>query len=151
MKIRELLKYELWSRRTTRQIFVGLGTVIGLIFVGFWVWNKVELHWLTSGERNAARTALADIDSMEDTAPLTDQEWEARKQQVKTKVEATAAAARTYRDTLMEMDLSLYFLDVEKDHVNLQRRRAGKQEIHINPAFSGSTNEIRLKLHKELD
>jgi gluconate kinase len=148
MNVRELLQIEIWSKRTTRKILVGLVTVIGLIVVGFWVWNKVELHWLTSSERKAARAALADVDSMEDAAPLTDQEWEARKQRVKVEVEATAAAARTYRDTFMEMDLSTYFLKVEMDHVNLQRRMAGKKELHI---FGSSTSEIRLKLHKELD
>ena len=82
--------------------------------------------------------------------PLSDPVLEARKQQVRAKIEATRMEVRTYRDTLMEMDLTFYFLKVETDRVNLQRRKAGSGEIP-DSAFGGSTKEIRSKLHRELD
>jgi len=66
---------------------------------------------------------------MEDAGSLSDRAWEARKQQVKTKIEATKKEVRTYRGTLMEMDLSLYFLRVEADRVNLKRRKVGRGEV----------------------
>jgi hypothetical protein len=151
MKIRELLRCEIWSKKTTRRILIGVVIFIGLIFVGDWIWNEYELHWLTSGERKAAKAALAEIDSLEDTRQLSDQEWEARQQEAKARIEATRRSAKTYRDVLVEDDLSLYLLEVSADHRNLERRRAGRSEIHLNSIFGGSTNESRLKLHKELD
>jgi hypothetical protein len=150
MNVHELLQTELWSKRTSWRILVGLGIATGLCLVGFVSWNEYEVHWLTSGEREASRAALAEIDSMEDAGSLSDRAWEARKQQVKTKIEATKKEVRTYRGTLMEMDLSLYFLRVEADRVNLKRRKVGRGEVP-DAVFGGSTNEIRLKLHKELE
>jgi len=151
MKVRELLQTELWSKENHRRILAGFCIGIGLCIVGFVAWDRFEVHWLTSGEREAARAALAEIDSIEAAGPLSDQEWEARAHQVRAKVNASAAAARTYRDTFVEMDLSLYFLKVETDRANLQRHTAGKREIPIDSAFGGSVNDVRAKLHKELD
>jgi hypothetical protein len=51
----------------------------------------------------------------------------------------------------MEDDLSLYLIEVLTDHRNVERRRAGRSEIPLDSMFGGSTNESRLKLHKELD
>ncbi len=112
MKIRELLRYEIWSKKTTRRILIGVVIFIGLIFASNWIWTEYELHWLTSGERKAAKAALAEIDLLAAAGiQLSDQEWEARTQQAKTKLEATRKSARTYRDVFVEDDLSLYLLE----------------------------------------
>src|ERR1700735_4114036 len=124
MKVRDLLRYEIWSKRTTRRILIGVVIFIGLIFVSNWIWTEYELHWITSGERKAAKAALAEIDSLAAAGTLSDQEWEARTQQAKARIEATRRSAKTYRDVFVEDDLSLYLLEVTADHRNLERRRA---------------------------
>ena len=151
MNVRELLQIEIWSRRTSWKICIGIGLFIGVSLLALGARDLVERYWLTPGERSAARAALAEIDSLDDAEPLSDQVWQTRKQSAKAKVEATAKAARTYRDTFLEMDLGLYFLKVETDHLNLRRRLDGKQEVPVDSVFNGSTNDIRLRLHKELD
>jgi len=151
MKIRELLRYEIWSKRTTRRILICVSVLVCLTFVSDWIWTEYELHWLTSGERKVAKAALAEIDSLAAAGSLSDQEWEARTEQAKTKIEATRRSARTYRDVFMEDDLSLYLIEVLTDRRNVERRRAGRSEIPLDSMFGGSTNESRLKLHKELD
>jgi hypothetical protein len=64
MKIRELLQTELWSKRTSRRILVG----IGILVVGFFFWCAIEQYVLTPGERSAARAALVKVDELQDSA-----------------------------------------------------------------------------------
>jgi hypothetical protein len=150
MKVRKYLQTGLWSKKTSWKILVGSSLVTGLCVAGFVGWNEYEVHWLTSGEREASRAALAEIDSMRDAESLSDEAWETRLRQVRAKIEATRKEVKTYRDTLMEMDLNFYLLRVDLDRLKHQRRRLGSGEIP-DAVFGESTNGLRSKLGKELE
>jgi hypothetical protein len=151
MNLRELLRLELWSKETHRKILVGIGIAICLGFLGVFVWNQVEWHWLTPGERVAARTALTEIDSLQDSGTLSEQDWKARSKDAETKVEIAEAAAKTHRDAFLEMGLNWYLVQVEMNHTNVLLRAAGKRELKIEPIPGNSTKNLRAGLHKILD
>ena len=150
MKVRKYLQTELWSSKRSWRILVGSGLVTGVCVAGFVGWNEYEVHWLTSGEREAARAVLAEIDSMRDAESLSDEAWETRIRQVRAKIEATRKEVRTYRDTQMEMDLNFYLLRVDLDRRKHQRQslRSGETPDSV---FGGSTSQLRSKLLKELE
>jgi hypothetical protein len=150
MKVRKYLQTELWSKKTSWKLLVGSGLVTGFCVAGFVGWNEYEVHWLTSGEREASRAALAEIDSMRGAESLSDEAWEARIQQVRVKIEATRKEVRTYRDTQMEMELNFYLLRVHLDRRKHQRRRLGSGEMP-DAVFGGSATELRSRLRKELE
>src|ERR1700677_3065431 len=104
MNFRELLQIQIWSKRTTRKILVWFGIVFVIGFLALNGWHFVELHWLTGGERNAAKAALAQIEALQDAGTLSDDEFALKAKQAEAKVKAAQDAAVTYRDTFMEMD-----------------------------------------------
>jgi hypothetical protein len=63
MKIRELLQYELWSKRTTWKILVVLALVL---LLGYGIWRGYERFWISSGVRESGRAALAQIDALQE-------------------------------------------------------------------------------------
>jgi hypothetical protein len=159
MKVRELLQIELWSKRTSRKICIG----IGIVFIGFGFWIWTDQHWLTPGERSAAKEALAQIDGLQDFAPLSDQDFDVREKQAEAKVEAAKHAAVTQRDKGLAFDLEVYLGEttIDRDEV---RRALLFWERHL--PVGGSTTEFgkklnlsgtelrtltRLELHKALD
>jgi hypothetical protein len=151
MNLRELLEFKLWSNEANWKILSVLSVSVFLCVTGFLGWNQIELHWLTSGERTAARAVLAEIDSLEDADLLSDREWKARTEQAQVKMNAAEAVAKTYRDNFLGTDLRLYLVEVETDHANLQRRAVGKRELQLQAIIGKSTKDLRLALHKELD
>jgi hypothetical protein len=163
MKIRELLQTEIWSKRTTRWILVGIVVGYGLILLGGLAWNQVELHWLTPGERSAARLALGQIEALQNDGSLSDPEFETRVSQVQAQVKAASDAAKTYRDHFVEMRLGSYFVSVTWERRKIRREYLAAQghpstgkpnrefEEKIDATMKSWRNTDRLALHKELD
>jgi len=104
MNLRELLKTELWSKRTSRKILVWLGIVIA----GFFVCCAIEQYWTTPGEHKAARAALAQIDALQNLEFVSDEDFSARDKQAERQVDIARNAAWTERDKILAMDLSAY-------------------------------------------
>ena len=75
MKVRELLHIDLWSKRTSRKVFVGIGIVFVIVYAGNAALSVVERHWLTPGERSAARAALLQIDELQNLVQSSDQDF----------------------------------------------------------------------------
>jgi hypothetical protein len=163
MNVRELLQIELWSKRTSRKIFVGVVVVCGLFFVGGLVWNQISLHWLTPGERSAARLALRQIEALKDDSSLSGLELEAQAEQVQAQVKAAGDAAKTYRDHFVEMQLDSFFVSVMWERRKIEREHSAKQGYPFSGKPDGEHEEKidafmkswsltdRLALHKELD
>ena len=105
MNIRELLQTELWSKRTTRKILVWSGLVFVVGFLALNGWHFVEIHWLTRGERDAAKAALAEIDALQDAGPLSDEEFQVRLKAAEAKVKLAEEQPETYRDNFTQMKL----------------------------------------------
>jgi predicted negative regulator of RcsB-dependent stress response len=111
MKFRELLRYEIWSKRTTRKIVIGFVIFAGLLYVGWKTWYEFQLHWLTKGERIAAKLALQKIDALQDEDTLSDEELDFRQHEAVAALEAAGNAARTIKDNLVSMELGDCYLD----------------------------------------
>jgi hypothetical protein len=162
MKIRELLQTEIWSNRTSRKILVWLGIVCCSIVVCLYSWREVELHWLTSGERVAAKDALREIDALQDASSLSDQEFKERSKQAEAKVKLAGATAITYRDNFIQMKLGFYLVGVELDRRSIrtggpvheqapQQEQSTKEHEAVISTLQDLKHQSRSDLHKALD
>lgn len=76
MKLRELSQTELWSKRTARKVFVGIGIAFWILLLTAGVLYEVEMHWLTPGERSAAKAALVEIDALQNAETMNGEEFD---------------------------------------------------------------------------
>jgi len=162
MKIREILQIEIWSKRTSRKILVGIGIVVSLLTLGLFAWYEVECHWLTKGERIAASVALQRIDLLQGSDSLSDEEFKVRNDQVNSAVDAAEIAARTTKDELIAADLIMCSMKIESARMKMLKQRwiqQGKLHQSENDRESDSRIELFtdkvtqlscLKLHQEL-
>jgi hypothetical protein len=129
MGTRKLLQTEIWSKRNTRKILVGLG----IIAAGFGVWHEISLRWLTPGERKTARVALAQTDTLQNSDSLSDQEFGARaKLSIKSFGDAERAAWTT-RDRAIVGKLRGYLSFEMLDRIRVEREQAAKQKRFVPP------------------
>ncbi|MGD1063981.1 MAG: hypothetical protein ABR860_12035 [Terracidiphilus sp.] len=159
MTIRELLQIELWSKRTTRKILVGIGIVVA----GYFAWAAVDEHWISPGEHRAGSEALVQIETLRKIDPEKDKDFELGVQQVRQKIEAAKKAAWTTRDTFLALDLSGYLLMTEIDRKapgiggKLQQRNASSSDSRrrllekLASTATGSEARLSARLHEELD
>jgi hypothetical protein len=140
MKVRELLQTELWSKRASQKILVGIGIVFGLLIA----WYLVERCVLTPGERAAARTALAQIDGMQNVNSFSDEDFSARDAQAQRQVEVVQQAGWTRRDKAIGSRLSAYLGLTEIDRESFKNMKELGQG-HNSQSYS---NE---KLGEEID
>src|ERR1700693_230571 len=119
MKIREILQIELWSKRTSRKILVGLGVVVAVLALGFFALYEVESHWLTKGERIAAGVALQRIDALQSTDSLSDEEFRIRNDAVTSAVDTAEMTAKTSKDELVAVDLVMCSMKAESARMNI--------------------------------
>ena len=163
MKVRELLQTEIWSKRTTRNILFLFGVVVGVIVVGSVVMYEIERHWLTTGERNAAIAAIAQIDGLQDFSSLSDEEFDAREKQAEAKVEAAKHAAVTKRDEWLSFNLDVCLNETKSDRDEVRiallfwekHLPVGSSKTEFGKKLDLSGTELRtlsrMELHKELD
>jgi hypothetical protein len=159
MKIRELLQTEIWSKRTTRKILIGIGIVVA----GYFAWAAVDEHWISPGEHRAGREALVQIETLKKIDPEEDKDFEIGVQQARQRIEAAKKAAWTTRDTFLTLDLSGYLLMTEIDRKasgireKLLQRNASSSDSRrrllekLESTATGSEAQLSARLHKELD
>ena len=129
MTIRELLQIEIWSKRTSRKIFIGLGIVVVLLVVGFVVLNALDERWITPPERKAGRAALAQIEALQNFDRMSDSEYDAGALQAKQKIDTAGQAAWTSQDKRIAFLLLGYFdlKDRERSNQKLKFRTTGPE------------------------
>ena len=157
MKFRELLQTEIWSKRTTRKIFVA----IGMVFAGYFACAAVEEHWISPAEHKAGREALAQIEALKKIDPEKDKDFELGVQQAQQKIETARTVAWTTRDSFLTLDLSMYLLMTEVDRKApamreklLQGKAPDSRRRLFEKLQSTSTEsntQLSVRLHKELD
>jgi hypothetical protein len=125
MRFRELLQYELWSKKTSRKILIGLGIVI-VVFV---VWAAIEQYWISPGERKVAKIALLKIDDLQDFATISGQDFDVRARTAGEQIASAQRTAWTMRDRLLALSLSAYFELTKIDQEDLQRRKQIEQRF----------------------
>jgi hypothetical protein len=159
MKFRELLRYEIWSKKTTQRIFLGFGIVAFSLLATLGLWYEVDLHWLTKGERDAAKLVLQRVGELQTVVAL-DDEYKIRDDQAKAALKAAEEIAQTDKDDSIQMRLDICLGGVETEHTEIIEQRL-ILEGRLHPMANGSDRselfliEVGKKscsaLHKELD
>ena len=159
MKFRELLQIEIWSKRTTRKILVG----IGIVLAGYFAWAAIWEYWISPGERSAGKEALIQIETLQKLDPEAGKDFELGVQQARQKIETARAAAWTTRDSFLTLDLSMYLLTTEVDRKSPALREKllqGKASSFdsrlrliekLDSTNTESEAQLSARLHKELD
>jgi len=110
MKIRDLLHTEIWTKGATRKILVICGINFAVLFLAAGVLYEAEMHWLTPGERNAARAALVEIDVLQNAASMNGKEFDLQEEKAQLKFGTARDLMRTHRDKQIAAVLSLYLI-----------------------------------------
>lgn len=118
MTLRELLRIEIWSKRTSRRLMIGFAVVVVLLAV----LDVTETRWITPAEGRTARAALAQIDRLQNLGVMNDSEYRAASAQAKAAVSFAEQAAKTQRDDQIVSVLSGYLMltDMERNEQQLQ-------------------------------
>jgi hypothetical protein len=122
MTIRELLQYELWSKRTTRKILVKTGIFLWVAIGFLTIWILIEKFMLTPGERRTGREALVQIDGLQDFNSMSVQDFNLKFHQAENVVNAARMSAWTWRDKGVSEALSLYLETTKTDREEKQIR-----------------------------
>lgn len=162
MKVRELLQAELWSKRTTRKVFVGIGISFAVLLLTASVLYEVAMHLLTPGERSAAKVALVEIDALRNAETMNGEEFDLAEKKAQQKLQTAKDAQRTHRDREVVAALSTYLIlttdrwdearyelefPVSSSEMNAKRT----SEIEHRQSTIEMRSRLRLALHKELD
>lgn len=143
MTLREVLQIEVWSRKTSRKIFVVSGILIVVLILGLLSLYEVETRWLTARERSTARNALKQVDALQSFGSLSDQEFKAKSKRAEIALSAAERAAFTARDKQVAFLLSTYLEGTRTDRDEIQMALS-MWERHIPD--TGSTTEFRKKI-----
>jgi hypothetical protein len=149
MKIRELLRYELWSKRTTRKLLIGIGIVVAVVAFGLGAWSVVSRIWLTPEERRAAKIALKQVDALQNTGSLSNEEYAKLDKQAGRSVEDALQAALTRRDRAVAMKLLIYQTATTLERFAAERAELAKQR-HLPPPDSDPIQRESLDVIKSM-
>jgi hypothetical protein len=162
MNICELLQTDFWSKRRSRKILTTYGITFAALVLAIIGSYEVELHWLTPGERNASKAALAEVDLLQNAGSMNGKDFDLQEERAQLKFGVARDLIRTRRDKEIVAVLSYYFISstqpwdqarfdleypVSSDEVDADR----KSELKSWISESGSRRQLRALLHKELD
>jgi hypothetical protein len=163
MNFRELLQTAFWSKKTLLRMLIGFGFLLVAIALVAGVWYETDLHWITPGERNAGRTVLAQIDSLQNLELISRQDFEARESGLQERLDAAHEVAWTLRDKVVNWELFGYLRETERARAEVWKQN---QMQPGGPSITSSDRELnrkaiatdkenvqfyRLILHKQLD
>ena len=164
MKVRELLQTEIWSKRTTRKLLKAfVATVVGLavVIAVFAGWVYVEAHWLTRGEREAAKSALLLLDSLQSQFSQLDQgDFETAEQKAQQAIDSARQAAWTSRDMdvcgnlrhyLQEIALDRHAIRFDKEWQKRPMDRAKSNYLRFISSEVEVRHTMSVSLHSVLD
>jgi hypothetical protein len=160
MTVRELLQIEIWSKKTSRNLVL----LLAVLFVGAFLVAYVSDHWLTHSERDAARAALLQLDSMQlQVSEEGDRVSRTTRQQAIDKVEYAEKVALTGRDQRVSTLLSNYLMTMittrfETRAVNVMKQRrdaVGLSTSGLDQSADYSPSRLKenfsVPLHNALD
>jgi hypothetical protein len=150
MKVREFLQIELWSKRTSWKICIGIGVFWGVVLVAAAAHDAIEQYWLTSGERSEARAALSQIDELQNLVRSSDQDFRAKAKMVQKSIDLADKAAWTSRDRHIVFELRAYFFVPLIDRYTFRKQKPIKHELDEKLNSSGIKSS-RMELLKELN
>ena len=149
MKVREFLQIELWSKRTTRKILVGIGIVFAVVALGLVTWSVISRIWLTPEERNVAKVALKQIDAMQNSGSLSNEKYSELDKLATKSVDDALQAALTRRDRAVAAKLLSYEMVTTLERFEAVRAELAKQR-HLPPPDSDPIQRESLDLIKSM-
>jgi len=108
-KLSEQLRREIWSKRTTRIIWIVL---LFLLLAGYGC-QLLYKYWVTPRERKAAAAALQSVRALRDAETADEPIYAARLQEAKSRVARCNAVRITERDWFAEIRLEGYIHGIE--------------------------------------
>ena len=173
MTFRELLRYEIWSKETSRRIVGRIwkflkpaAVVFGILVLLLGIVFVVERFWITNGELSSGRAALAQIEELEKLVDCNCDRFSTADSKARAAVEVAEKKAWTLRDHGVAFELSFYLSEIEERQTQDLREAQAKLfmqqkqlQWHSNPQFDEDWrssyfrifNMFRSALHKELD
>ncbi|MGP8175500.1 MAG: hypothetical protein ACLP7O_13265 [Terracidiphilus sp.] len=156
MKVRELLQIEIWSKRTTWILLIGIVALVGLGQLG---WYTLERFYLSSAEKNAAREALSEIDRLQASGPLTDDAFATEARAAELKIRNAVRDEWTDRDIGVNFLLSTYLNSIRTERILAKKRELSdrsqgnlsQQSDQWQAKMRKSIAEHKSKLHELLD
>jgi hypothetical protein len=148
-----------WGTLKSKKFMVRFGIGFVAAFVAFGALAAFECCWLTRAERNSAQAALVAIDGLQDFNSLSDDDFDARVQDVQNAVVTARQAAATIRDQQVAFALVRYLSSIEIER-NVSRRQQqsdslGEQELRSDAALhmgqNGIVRSLSSSLHQTLD
>jgi hypothetical protein len=147
MSVRELLQTEIWSKRTTWILLVGVVALVGLGQLGSYT---VERFYLSRAERNAAREALSEIDRLQASISLTDDSFAAVARAAEVKIRNAERVEWTDRDIGVSFLLSSYFVSIQTERMLAKKHEANQGE-EWRAKWQQFVADRKKKLHELLD
>jgi len=139
MTLREFLHIEIWSKETSRKIFI----VFGVIAVAFAVFYEVDMRWTSPRERRTAKEALSQLDTLKAFASNSNDGYEAAHELAKQKVDVALHSTLTSRDIGIASTLSMYLMSIE---IVFEDRTANHK---MDVKFANSADERMRKMEIE--
>jgi hypothetical protein len=169
MNVRELLQIELWSKEASRKVVrriwrvlkpvtIALGLLLVLLFVSY----EVEAHWLTSGEKQAGKVALAQVEKLEALSYCRCEQFAVTNKEATNAIQFARSKAWTLRDHGLAEWLEFYRWQVETENADdLREAEIARRhlQLHADPQSEEKRRElsnetfrqIRGALHQLLD
>jgi hypothetical protein len=138
-----------WDTLKSKKFLVRFGIGFGSALVAVGALVGAECFWLTSAERNSAQAALTAIDNLQNSSTFSDEDFDARAQEVQNAVEMARQAAHTARDQEVAFALIQYLGSIEAEHEATRTRVLTSEEITVPE--SPTSRSLSLKLHETLD
>jgi hypothetical protein len=153
MTLREFLQVEIWSKKTTRRIYVVFGMaflVLGTILLAIVLWQEVSGHWLMAAERKAGMTALKEVDALQSFAGMSDEQYGTEEKQAATDVQRSDQVARTSRDKDVAELLYVYLslTNDDREISKFSRPKAGSAGADTGTTIRTLTST---ELHRALE
>jgi hypothetical protein len=148
MELRELLQTEIWSKRTSRKIWLVVKRIFRIVevgVVGFVIWLLVSELWLTSPERKIGRVALDKIDALQRFSGMSEEEYGVDYKRAEDMVHTAGQVAWTERDHRVATQLFVYlmFTDMQKqDQENRIKLSNSKDERLRNWSLQSNPSSI---------
>jgi hypothetical protein len=152
MNVRELLRHEIWSTRTTWKILIVSAVVL---ISGYGILRGYELYWITSGVRESGRTAFEQIEELQELSTSCDEAgFKTNAESADSEIRIAEERVHTYRDIEIMSRLTDYLMSVRISHLWICRQSSTKRFEEKNSQLRDLYNreaQLRQRLHKELD
>ena len=140
MKLREVLQTEIWSKRTSRKLLIAFAVIV----CGFLGWLEADWNWLTPMEVRAGRAALVDVDALQNSSSMTDEEFGVAENRAKQSVQNAIEASWTHRDKFVAYGLGNYL-----QLTSVERLERTNERVKILSVTNEETNRKLLVIRDQ--